>query len=70
MLDAIVSVWNTLLETIVAMFADVTEIFWDSTANSGSGGLTFVGVMAVVMAGVAIILLVFNLIRSFLPMRG
>lgn len=66
MLQAIVDVWATVGSAIVGYFNDVVGIFWDSSTSS----LTFVGVLAVIMAAVGILLLVFNLIRSFFPMRG
>lgn len=51
---------------LTSLFPKVIELFYNSTNNE----LTFVGVMAVVMAGIALILLVFNLIRSFFAMHG
>ena len=64
MVASFVSVWDALATFLVSLFPELTELFY------ADGDLTFVGVMAVVMAGVAMVLLVFNIIRSFLPMRG
>lgn len=64
MVTAFTAVWTAIVSFIVDMFGDITEVFWNGTS------LTFVGTMAVIMAGVALLLLVFNLIRSFLVMRG
>ena len=45
-----------------------TALFWDATANSGSGALTTFGTFALVMLGIAvsfaIIKLVLNILRS------
>lgn len=70
MIEAFVGVWGEIMSFIVTIFTNMSQVFWDTTANEGAGGLTFVGIMAIIMAGVALILLVFNLIRSFFPMRG
>lgn len=70
MIEAFVGVWGEIMSFIVTIFTNMSQVFWDTTANEGAGGLTFVGIMAIIMAGVALVLLVFNLIRSFFPMRG
>ena len=67
MIAAIESVWTALISFLTGLFSEITTIFWDST---GTGNLTFIGVLAVIMAGVSICLLIFNLIRSFFAMRG
>lgn len=45
-----------------------SQLFWDPTANSGSGALSVFGTFALVMLGIgvsfAIIKLVLNLVRS------
>ncbi len=64
MIAAITSVWTSVLAWLAGVFPTVTAFFWTGEE------LTFMGYFAVVMAGVALVLLVFNLIRSFLPMRG
>lgn len=69
MMTAFISVWEELSEFLVGLFPDLIALFW--TADSTGGGeLTFIGVMAVVTAGIALVLLVFNLIRSFLTMHA
>lgn len=70
MIEAFVGVWGEIMSFIVTIFTNMSQVFWDTTANEGAGSLTFVGIMAIIMAGVALVLLVFNLIRSFFPMRG
>lgn len=66
MMTAITNVWTALMQWWTGIFPNIEAFFYDSTANS----LTFMGTLAVIMAGVSLVLLVFNLIRSFLPMRG
>lgn len=66
MLTQFVNVWNEVVSFLVSLFPSIEAVFY----NTDTSSLTFVGVMAVIMAGVALILLVFNLIRSFLAMRG
>ncbi len=66
MIAQFVEVWTSIASFLVTLFPQLIALFWNSTDNT----LTFVGVMAVIMAGIAIILLVFNLIRSFFAMRG
>lgn len=68
--EAIVAVWEVLINFLTSLFPKVTSFFYVTPTDGGAGGLTFAGYMAVIMAGVSLILLVFNLIRSFLPMRG
>ena len=58
-----------LIKDIAEEFLDgFTTLFWDPTANTGSGALTVFGTWALVMLGVAIsfsvVSLVLNLIRS------
>lgn len=64
-IEAFIAVWEVLIGFLVDLFPQVTALFY--TAETG---LTFVGVMAVIMAGIALVLLVWNIIRSFFPMRG
>lgn len=66
MIAQFVEVWTSIASFLVTLFPQLIGLFWNSTDNS----LTFVGVMAVIMGGIAIVLLVFNLIRSFFSMRG
>lgn len=68
MIGLFTEVWSAVMTWLVTLFPQVTQFF--VTTNGETKELTFAGVMAVIMAGVALILLVFNLIRSFLPMRG
>lgn len=62
--SSFVAVWEALTTFLVGLFPSLIELFY------AEGNLTFVGVMAVIMAGVSLILLVWNLIRSFFTMHG
>ena len=64
MITAFVTVWEEVSAFLVSLFPDLIALFY------AEGQLTFVGVMAVVMAGIGLILLIFNLIRSFFAMHG
>lgn len=64
MISAFVTVWEAVSTFLTSLFPDVIALFY------ASDGLTFVGTMAVIMAGIGLILLVFNLIRSFFSMHG
>ena len=66
MMTVITNVWTAVIAWLTSIFPLVTEFFYTSETQT----LTFAGTLAIIMAGVALILLVFNLIRSFLPMRG
>ena len=70
MVAAITQVWEAVVTFLISLFTKITALFYTPGTGDAAGSLTFVGTMAVIMAGVAILLLVFNLIRSFFPMRG
>lgn len=70
MVTAFTAVWTEVMTFFVTIFQKISGIFWTPGVGEEPGKLTFVGIMAIIMAGVALILLVFNLIRSFFPMRG
>lgn len=64
MIATIVEVWSAVMNQITSTFADITTLFY------AENQLTFIGTLAVIMAGIGLLLLVFNLIRSFFVMRG
>lgn len=70
MINAITQVWGQVVSYITSNFSNITALFWTPASGEVAGSLTFVGTLAVIMAGVSLMLLVFNLIRSFLSMRG
>lgn len=63
-IQSFVAVWTELGTFLTGIWTSLLSLFY------AEGSLTFVGVMAVIMAGIALILLAFNLIRSFFAMRG
>lgn len=63
-ISSFTSIWGELITFLTGQFDSILSLFYVD------GSLTFVGVMAVVMAGISMILLVFNLVRSFFPMHG
>lgn len=63
-IQSFVAVWTELGSFLTSIWTSLLSLFY------AEGALTFVGVMAVIMAGIALILLAFNLIRSFFAMRG
>jgi hypothetical protein len=70
MIALFTEVWTSLVTWFVTLFPAVQSFFVTTASEGGAQSLTFAGVCAVVMAGISLILLVFNLIRSLLPMRG
>lgn len=70
MIALFTEVWTAIATWFSTLFPTVMQFFYTPGSGDNPASLTFVGVCAVIMAGVALILLVFNLIRSFLPMRG
>lgn len=68
MIGLFTEVWTSLLTWFTTLFPAISEFFVVTSGDTQK--LTFAGTCAVIMAGIALILLVFNLIRSFLPMRG
>lgn len=67
-ITAFTNVWTSILSFLTSSWTSLLSLFYVTTESGGE--LTFVGVMAVIMAGIALILLAFNLIRSFFAMRG
>lgn len=65
MIAHFVEVWSAVTSFLTQQFTRVIAIFYDPTT-----GLSFLGCLAVVMSAVSLLLLIFNLIRSFFPMHG
>lgn len=51
-------------------FTSLIAIFWDSTLNSGAGGLTTIGILSLIGLGMALVMWGFRLIRSLFHARG
>lgn len=64
-INAFVEVWEQLVTFLTANFSNIIALFYNAET-----GLTFVGVLAVIMGGISLILLIWNLIRSFFSMHG
>lgn len=60
-ISSITDAWTAVSEWYIQTFQDIPALFWDST-----NGLTFVGTLAVMGAGLAIIMGLVKVIRSFL----
>lgn len=67
-ISALTSAWGALTTYIIDLFGSVQSLFWTTTETGGQ--FTLIGAFAAIMAGVSIMLLVFNLIRSFFVARG
>lgn len=70
MTSVFTSVWSEIVTFLVSLFSQISGLFYTPASGSGSGSLTFIGTLALITAGVSLVLLVFNLIRSFLVARG
>lgn len=67
-IDAIKSGLGLIADLASEFLNGFSTLFWDATANSGSGALTTFGMFALVMLGIGItfsvIKLVLNILRS------
>ncbi len=70
MMSVFTEVWQSLVTFLTGLFTNISALFYTPASGSGSGSLTFIGTLALITAGVSLILLVFNLIRSFVVARG
>ena len=70
MMTVFTEVWQALVTFLTGLFTNISGLFYTPASGSGNGSLTFIGTLALITAGVSLILLVFNLIRSFVVARG
>lgn len=78
MLESIITAIGSSISTLVASFAggvgSSMTMFWDTTLNTGAGGLTTLGNVCVVALcitfAVTILYKVFDLLTGFFKMRG
>lgn len=67
-IDAIKSGLGLIADLASEFLNGFTTLFWDATANSGSGALTTFGMFSLIMLGIgitfAVIKLVLNILRS------
>ena len=68
MISAFTAIWTAVATFITGLFGNIATLF--ITEASGTYTLTFVGTLGVIMAGVSLMLLVFNIVRSFLIARA
>ena len=61
LITSVTGVWSEVSEWLVTHISSLQAIFY-----SAETGLTFIGILAVTSVGIAIFLLVMNIIRSFL----
>lgn len=64
-LSAVLAVFSAILEWFVTAINTAVGIFWVAET-----GLTFIGTLAVLGLGIAVILMLFAMIRSYLKNRG
>lgn len=63
--SAVLAVFSAILEWFVTAINTAVGIFWVAET-----GLTFIGTLAVLGLGIAVILMLFAMIRSYLKNRG
>lgn len=62
-IETIFAVFTAIIDWFVESIASVTSIFY------GAEGLTFLGVLALCALGIAIVLMLVNLVKSYLRFR-
>ena len=70
MLAAMFAVFTQLFSQMITWIESVVSLFWDPTANSGSGALTILGTLAIVALGISLFFLFVGLVQKFLHLRG
>lgn len=68
--EAVGDVITNFASILGSGFQSLLAIFWDSTANSGAGGLTLVGTLSLIGMGIGIVYWAFRLVRSLIHARG
>lgn len=66
-ISSITAVFTAIWEWIIGAIPDVVGVFYTSGAE---GGLTFLGVLALMALGISIFFLIMGLIQNFLHFRG
>lgn len=67
---SITNVFEAVGSWLVKFITQLIPIFYDTTANEGAGGLTFLGVLAVIGLAISVFFLVMGVIQNFLHLRG
>lgn len=62
-----ITAWVTgFIGAVVDSVSGITALFWDTTLNSGAGGLTLVGVLAVMGLGIGLVTLGIAFVRRLI----
>lgn len=64
LIGSIVEVWEQLMTAVMGLITDAQALFY-----SAEGGLTFIGTLSTVAIAIGVILLIVNIVRSFLHLR-
>lgn len=56
-------------QSLGSAVTNIASMFYDSTANSGAGELTFLGTLALIGVGVGVVYWAFRLIRGLISQR-
>lgn len=70
MVQTITSVWTSIVEFIVGLFGKISALFYTPAAEGNGGSLTFIGTLALIAAGIGLLMMVFRVIRGFLSTKG
>ena len=70
MIGSITSTWTSIMEWVTESLGDIQVVFYDATANSGDGALTFLGVLAVISVAIGIVFLLIGVVQNFLHLRS
>lgn len=70
MVQTITSVWTAIVEFIVGLFGKISALFYTPGADGSGGSLTFIGTLALIAAGIGLLMMVFRVIRGFLSTKG
>lgn len=64
LIGSIVEIWEALMTAVMGLITDAQSLFY-----SAEGGLTFIGTLSIVAVAIAVVLLIVNIVRSFLHLR-
>lgn len=64
--EAITSFVTGMISLVVDSVNAATGLFWDATLNTGAGGLTTFGTLALIGMGMGLLALAFNFVRGLI----
>lgn len=67
---SVTGVFEEIGAWLVKFLQSLIPLFYDTTLNEGAGGLTFLGVLAVIGLAISVFFLVMGVIQNFLHLRG